>query len=214
MAINMSITKLDFAAPFFKVEYLENEEKYFIKEKSLVFNFSIAEDEYIFVKTIPIYPLKGTIVENVAITQVKRALVVKDYDRDTDKPEFWASIKAAWPTLFSISGFERHKGIPYYKSPQVTVGGNRRINFCYAEPMSPSGRHQIHVPDFDEVHAQILGFGKMQKFTENDDATFYQEVIMAPGIVHDKFYDKTGYYPWHQYHSITDCIYMPIEIDR
>lgn len=209
----MSISKLDFARPFFNVEYVENEKEYFIKEKSLVFNFSVNEEEKIFVKTIPLLPLKGTVVQNVAVLQIRQALVVKDYDRGAECPAFWADLKAKWPSLFSISGFERHRGIPYYKSPQITVGG-RRINFCYAEPMAPSGKHQTHTPDFDEVHAQILGFGKMQKFTENNDDSFYQEVIMAPGIVHDKFYDKTGYYPWHQYCSITDCVYMPIEIDR
>lgn len=209
----MSIQALSFAEPFFDVEYVENETEYFINEKSLVFNLSVNEGENIFVKTIPLLPLKGTIVRNVAVTRIKQALVVRDYDKDAKKPEFWASMKRTWPSLFDVSGFERHRGIPYYKSPQITVGG-RRINFCYAAPMSPSGKHQTHTPDFDEVHAQILGFGKMQKFTENSDETFYQEVIMAPGIVHDKFYDETGYYPWHQYHSITDCVYMPIEIDR
>lgn len=209
----MSVLNLDFAAPFFRVEYLENEAEYFIKEKSLVFNFSTEDGQNVFVKGIPVLPLKGTIVQNVAITHVRQALVVKNYDKDADKPEFWTAIKATWPTLFQVSGLERHRGIPYYKSPQVTVGG-RRINFCYAEAMSPSGKHKTHIPDFDEVHAQILGFGKMQKFTKDNDETFYQEVIMAPGIVHDKFYNKNGDYPWHQYYSITDCVYMPIEIDR
>lgn len=209
----MSIIKLDFAAPFFNVEYVENEDSYFIKEKSLVFNFSTEESENIYIKTIPVFPLKGTIVQNVAVSQIKKALVIKDYDKEAELPSFWASMKSTWPSLYDVSHFERHKGIPYYKSKQVTVSG-RRINFCCTDPMAPSGKHQTHVPDFDEVHAQILGFGKMQKFTENRDETFYQEVIMAPGIVHDKFYDKDGNYPWHQYHSITRCVYMPIEIDR
>ena len=209
----MSVTKLDFASPFFDVEYVENEKEYFITEKSLLFNFSVNEGENISIKRVPLFPLNGTVVQNVAAEGIKQALIVKNYDKEAGDPEFWRRIKNTWPTLFQVSGFERHRGIPYYKSPQVTVGG-RRINFCYAEPMSPSGKHQTHVPDFDEVHAQILGFGKMQKFTENSDETFFQEVIMAPGIVHDRFYDDKGEYPWHQYHSITDCVYMPIEIDR
>ena len=80
--------------------------------------------------------------------------------------------------------------------------------------MSPSGLHQSHDRDFDEVHAQIRGIGKMQKYTENDLDTYFGEIIMAPGIVHDRFYDDTGYYPWHQYQSVTPCVYCPIEIDR
>lgn len=210
----MSVKKLDFAAPFFNTEFVENEKEYFIEEKSLVINLSNIDAGTLYVKGMPVLPLKGTIIENVALTDISKALVVKEYDKDFGDPKFFHAIRAKWPTLYQVSGFERHKGIPYYKSPQITVGCNVRINFCYAEPMAPSGRHQTHTPDFDEVHAQILGFGKMQKFTENRDDTFYQEVIMAPGIVHDKFYDKKGFYPWHQYYSITNSIYMPIEIDR
>ena len=74
----MSITKLDFARPFFDVEYVENEAEYFIKEKSLVFNFSVNGGENIFVKTIPLLPLKGTVVQNVAVMRIKQALVVRD----------------------------------------------------------------------------------------------------------------------------------------
>lgn len=208
----MSVQRLDFASPFFDVSYVECEREFFIDKKSLVFNFSRSES--LFVKGIPVLPLKGTVVMNVAVNCLSRALVVWDYDRCAAERDFWRGMKAQWPSIYQVSGFERHRGIPYYKSKQVTVGGDTRINFCYAEPMSPSGRHQTHVPDFDEVHGQILGFGKMQKFTEDSDDTFYQEVIMAPGIIHDRFYDAEGRYPWHQYCSITDCVYMPIEIDR
>lgn len=96
----MSISKLDFARPFFNVEYVENEKEYFIKEKSLVFNFSVNEEEKIFVKTIPLLPLKGTVVQNVAVLQIRQALVVKDYDRGAECPAFWADLKAKWPSLF------------------------------------------------------------------------------------------------------------------
>ena len=208
----MSVKHLDFASPFFNVDYIAGEAEYFVKEKSLLFNFSL-EGENIYVKKIPVAPLKGTIVMNVLVQNVKSGLLVRDYDKDAENQMLWKALDKAWPTLYEVSGLERHKGIPYRKSPQVTVGGCR-INFGYAAPNSPSGRHKTHVPDFDEVHAQILGFGKMQKFTEDSDDSFYQEVIMAPGIVHDKFYDEDGNYPWHQYYSITRCIYMPIEIDR
>ena len=210
----MSVKKLDFAAPFFNTEFVEDEQEYFVRGKGLVVNLSNIDEGTLYVKNMPVFPLKGTIVENVALTSVAKALVVKEYDKDSGDPQFFRAIRAKWPTLYQVSGLERHRGIPYYKSPQVTVGGNVRINFCYAEPMAPSGRHQTHSPDFDEVHAQILGFGRMQKFTEDRGETFYQEVIMAPGIVHDRFYDEKGLYPWHQYCSITDCVYMPIEIDR
>ena len=210
----MSIQVLDFASPFFDVKYIENEKDYFINKLSLVFNLSFKNQKCLFVKNIPVLPLKGTIVKNIAITSIDRAIIVEDYEKNAKDPDFFKRIMRSWPSLYETSGLERHKGIPYYRSPKVKLGGDLSVNFCYAEPNAPSGKHKDHIPDFDEVHAQIIGFGKMQKFTTNETNTFYQEVIMAPGIVHDKFYDESGSYPWHQYHSITDCIYMPIEMDR
>lgn len=212
----MSIQSLNFALPFFEVDYVENEESYFAKDRCLVLNLAERSQTVLYIKGIPVLPLKGTVVENVSVDNIGRALIVKDYDRyRLDDPSFIQKIKSTWRTLYECSGIERHKGIPYYKSPKVRVGGDTELNFCFvSEPMAPSGPHRDHDRNFDEVHAQIRGFGKMQKFVENDTSTFYQEFIMAPGIVHDKFYDENGNYPWHQYHSLTPCIYCPIEIDR
>jgi len=213
--IRMSVQALDFAQPFYEVDYVEDEKEYFIKGKCLVFNLAERSQTIMWIKRIPLYPLKGTIVENVLVENIGRALVVKDYDKDDiDDPEYTARVKSTWRSLYECSGIERHKGIPFYKSPKAKVGGDTEINFCYAEPMSPSGPHKDHDRDFDEVHGQIRGIGKMMKFEKNDTSTFYQEFIMAPGIVHDKFYDADGDYPWHQYHSLSAVIYMPIEIDK
>lgn len=212
----MSVLSLDFARPFFEVDYVENEAEYFCTTKCLVVNLAERSQTTMYVKRIPIPPLKGSIVERTAVTNIGRALIVKDYEAlRLDDPEVIQRIKTTWRSLYDCSGIARHKGLPYYKSPKVRVGGDTELNFCYvAEADIPSGPHRDHDRDFDEVHAQIRGFGKMQKFTENDVSTFYQESIMAPGVVHEKFYDADGNYPWHQYYSITPCIYMPIEIDR
>ena len=211
----MSVQKLDFGQPLFEMEYVENEEKYFVKPKSMVINLAERSQTIIYIKGIPLLPLKGTIVEGVWLENIGRALIVLDYEKyDIDDPEVIARIKGSWKSLYECSGIERHKGIPYFKSPKVRVGGDTELNVCFTEPMAPSGPHRDHDRNFDEVHAQIRGFGKMQKFETNDTSTFYQEYIMAPGIVHDKFYNEKGVYPWHQYHSITRAVYMPIEIDR
>lgn len=212
----MAIQKLDFAQPFFEVEYVEQEAEYVCESKSLIFNLAERSGKALYIKGIPVMPLKGTVAEKVTVEQITRMLVVKNYDSfRLDNPDIIRQIKQTWRSLYECSGIERHKGIPYFKSPKARIGGDTEINFCFvSEPMAPSGPHRDHDREFDEVHAQIRGFGKMQKFVENDTATFYQESIMAPGVVHEKFYNEDGVYPWHQYHSLTPCIYMPIEIDR
>ncbi len=212
----MSIQKLTFAEPFFEVDYVEDEKSYDVESKSLVFNLAERSQTVMDIQGIPILPLKGTVAQGVRVEHIGRALIVKDYEHFAlDDLAFLREVKTVWRSLYECSGIERHKGLPYYKSPKVRVGGDTELNFCFvSEPMAPSGPHRDHDRNFDEVHAQIRGFGKMQKFRENDLSTFYQESIMAPGIVHEKFYDAQGVYPWHQYQSITPCIYMPIEIDR
>ena len=82
----------------------------------------------------------------------------------------------------------------------MRVGGDTELNFYLGtEPMVPSGPHKDYDRDFDEAHAQIRGFGCMQRFSENDPATFYQESNLAPGAIHEKFYNEQGEYPWHLY---------------
>ena len=213
------IQKLDFAEPFFSVDYIENEEEYYIEKNSMAVNLAERSGSLMYIRGVPVLPLKAAIAEGVWLEHVERAFVVKDYERcDLEDISTTEAIKAAWKSIYECSGIERHRGLPYYKSPKFCTGEGRNhieINFCYvAQPDIPSGPHRDHDRDFDEVHAQIRGFGKMQKFNENDVNTYFGEYIMAPGIVHDKFYDGEGKYPWHQYRSITPCVYCPIEIDR
>ncbi|MBQ7215340.1 MAG: hypothetical protein IJS39_05085 [Synergistaceae bacterium] len=213
------IQALDFAEPFFSIDYIESEREYWVQDNSIVINLDERGHSLIHAKGVPINPLKASILKGCTISGIARAMIVKAYDRChlDDIPTIQA-IKHTWKSLYECSGMERHKGLPYFKSPKFRTGTGRNhieLNFCFvSEPLAPSGPHQTHDRDFDEVHAQILGWGKMQKFTENDTSTYFGEYIMAPGIVHDKFYDETGYYPWHQYQSITPCVYCPIELDR
>ena len=61
---------------------------------------------------------------------------------------------------------------------------------------------------------QIRGYGMMRVYEREDNVHIHQELNMAPGTVHDKMYDSKGLYPWHEYKSVTPCVYCPIEIDR
>lgn len=213
------IKQLDFAEPFFSIDYIEDEEHYFVEKNSLVINLAERTHSVITVEGVPILPLKSAILKDITIDNVKKAMVVKDYERcNIFDVETRQQIKKTWKTIYECSGMERHKGLPYYKSPKFKWGEGTdhiELNFCFvAEPLTPSGLHQGHDRPIDEVHAQILGVGKMQKFHENDTSTYFGEYIMAQGTVHDKMYDETGYYPWHQYQSVTPCVYCPIEFDK
>lgn len=69
---------------------------------------------------------------------------------------------------------------------------------------------------FLEVHTQIHGLGRMQKFRSRDAATVYEDVMMAPGFTHEAFCLVTGpsqwTYPWHRYFADTESIWLAVEL--
>ncbi len=216
----MSIRTLDFAEPFYTVRYIDNEADYHIAEKSMVINLAEREQERILLdgeRTVA--PLKAAVVQNMTVRNLVRAFVIEDFERcDISDPETASLIKKSWHTLYEMSGIPRHKGLPYYKSPKFCIDENGQhieLNLCFvSEGMVPSGPHRDHDRDFDEVHAQIAGFGMMRIYDYDDNTRIHQELPMSPGTVHDKMYDSQGRYPWHEYMSVTPCIYCPIELDR
>jgi len=205
----MSITTLQFCEPFYTIKAVQDEKAYPVGHKSIVVNLS---KNNIMVKNMPIVYLKSSIVTNITITHLERAIIVEDYERNTDHAGLFEAIKKMWPIMYDMSKLERHKGILLWRSTKEKIFGNTDVNLCYIAANISTGPHKTHTTNFTEVHTQLLGVGKMQKMKENDYGTLYQEVILAPGMTHDPFYDDDRVYPWHQYQSVTDCIYMPIEM--
>jgi hypothetical protein len=89
-----------------------------------------------------------------------------------------------------------------------------KVNLWYAPAGTDCAIHNQH--DFIEVHTQVLGTGRMQKFTEQDHSTLYEDVLMSPGYTTpdpfcDTAPDGTFRYPWHQYRADTDCVWLAVE---
>ena len=206
----MSITTLQFGEPFYTIKAIHGEEQYKIANKSIVVNLS---EKNIWIKDSPLAFQKSTIVRNVAIKDIQRVLVIEDYEKDSNNSEWVSEIKRQWRLMYDMTQQERHKGIRLWRSVKEKVD-NIDLNLCYISADVETGLHKEHSSNFMEVHTQVLGYGKMQKFEENDVNTMYQEVILAPGFTHERFYNEENIYPWHQYQSITDAIYMPIEIAK
>lgn len=117
--------------------------------------------------------------------------------------------------MYELRPEERFKGLPFYHA----VGDNTltpRINIypdCIAAPRN-LGLHQKHERDIDEYHCQVIGYGVMQNFHKKGFATKFQELHMAPEIVHDTIFDAKGECWWHQYESRTPAVFMGIHIAR
>ncbi len=89
-----------------------------------------------------------------------------------------------------------------------------KVNIWFATEKANCAIHNEH--DFIEFHTQIAGIGRMQKFNTNEIETLYEDVILGEGQTHDIFCTalddgSTFNYPWHQYYSDTDCIWMATE---
>jgi hypothetical protein len=89
-----------------------------------------------------------------------------------------------------------------------------KLNLWYTPEETDCGIHTGH--QFLEVHTQVLGTGRMQKFRENNSDTLYEDVVMPPGFTHDPFFtvgdDRSFRYPWHRYYAETDCIWLAVEL--
>jgi hypothetical protein len=142
-------------------------------------------------------------------------------------------LQDGWESGYELYG-DSLKEAPLWRSPveevgtisldpyQVTSteGEGEKINFTikvnlwYATEKGDCIIHNTH--DFIEFHSQLVGVGRMQKFKTDDKCSLYEEQILAEGNTHEIFCeatDLTSYkYPWHQYYSDTDCIWMVVEL--
>lgn len=126
------------------------------------------------------------------------------------------------------------RNLPLYISPQDTIGRvsvdpgfitnqarteteksafELKLNLWWSPPETDCSIHIEH--PFLELHSQIYGVGRMQKFKKRDASTLYEDVVMARGMTHEPFARLTGplrwEYPWHRYYADTDCIWLAIE---
>jgi hypothetical protein len=207
----LSVTALDFVEPFFSVKYLKGEMSYPIGKKSIVFNLG---RKPIRIRRQGLGFFSSTVVTNHPIEDVECCLVIEDFERNADHESLFDRIKAKWTLVYEATGIERHRGVMLWRSPKVRLD-NAEVNMCFAEGIPLNvGLHRTHWGDrpFREVHTQILGYGSMRQYREQDLDTLYREDPMSPGCTHEPMYDEHCVYPWHQYETTTKAIFMATEM--
>jgi hypothetical protein len=99
-------------------------------------------------------------------------------------------------------------------TPQAEQVFDMRLNLWWSPGDTDCFIHNEH--PFLEVHTQIHGQGRMQKFHQRDEATMYEDIPMLIGYSHDPFCRVTGpnhwTYPWHRYYADTDSVWLAIEL--
>lgn len=206
---------LKYGEPILKVKYIEDESDFAIGGLAILVNVSYDNREDIMIENIPLAPMKGTIAGHTTIPHIDKAVLVENYEELAADPNVFDKFAEAWPVMYSIRPEERFKDLPFYHADGEFVhDGMIYIDSnCIAKPHN-LGLHQTHPRAIDEYHCQLLGYGAMEKFHEQDFSTKFQVLQMAPGIVHDTIYDANGDYPWHQYQSFGPAVFMGIQITR
>jgi hypothetical protein len=113
-----------------------------------------------------------------------------------------------WIPVFDIFPFEIFKGQDFFRSPKVSLG-DLEVNFWYCGEDFSCGIHNEH--DFYEIHTQILGVGEMQKFRSEDKEDIFYKETLNPGQTHRPFYTTEQKYSYHQYKSVSKCVWLAIE---
>lgn len=102
----------------------------------------------------------------------------------------------------------RQDGLPRTPTPHTV-----RTNLWFSPAGTDCGIHNVH--PFIEVHTQVAGYGRMQKFDAKDHGSLYEDQQLSPGVTNPVPFcaDRSGelVYPWHQYRADTDCLWLAIE---
>ncbi|MCA5923098.1 hypothetical protein [Curtobacterium oceanosedimentum] len=88
-----------------------------------------------------------------------------------------------------------------------------KANLWFSPAGTDCGIHNVH--PFIEVHTQITGTGRMQKFDDKRHDTIYEDQQLSPGTTNPIPFcidlDGEFTYPWHQYRADSDCIWLALE---
>ena len=197
-----------FSETFLKVEYLENLDTFKIVSPTIVLNVGNHE---LSIEGHSLRPGNSSIYSAIVIANIQKIVGITlqpDLLSEGSFP-YEKTLRETWTHVHELIPLAHLQQTRLWRSDKERIG-QTEFNLWYAPAGTHCGLHNKH--DFQEIHTQILGRGRMQKFHGNDYNSLYQEVFMSPGYTHEPFYDREGRYPWHQYYADTDSIWLSIEI--
>ncbi|GGP32949.1 hypothetical protein GCM10018980_76960 [Streptomyces capoamus] len=232
--MNRNIVRpLELGTPRIPALLVENVDHYRVQGPAVVVNPHPDPVRLDVAPSVTIPALSSTILTGTTIVSAPSVIVVAATDApaaDVIRAPGWHLLSELMPSFPPAT--------PLWKGPQAAAGSARldaphllgeradrrqeetfdiRVNLWYAPAGTDCAIHDEH--DFIEIHTQITGVGRMQKFHARDHSTLYQDIPMAPGYTTPQPFCRTapdgGYrYPWHQYRADTDCVWLAVEYHR
>ena len=199
--------ELCFSEPFLRVEYLRNVFDLKITGNCILINL---DKNILNFESNSLGRFESGVFYNIKILELSEALLIysKGDFFSFDPYRYSETIKDKWEHIYKIFPYEDLKDVKLWRSPKERIG-NIEYNLWYAPEKTHCSIHKEH--NFYEIHTQIYGIGCMQKFYENNYNSLYQTTGMLPGTSHKRFCNDKFEYPWHQYLSETDCIWLVME---
>lgn len=203
----MSRKILSFSEPFINVELIKGVADYPIKQRTIVINTS---NDPLKIEESYLPSWRSSVYFNTNIHNVKSIVCINTNVEDDTKTKFPFAddIIKRWKHIYDIIPLPHLKETKLWRSDKENINGVN-FNLWFAISQTDCGIHNKH--DFKELHTQIYGIGLMQKFYRDIKETLYQQIYMSPGYTHEPFCDENNSYPWHQYYSKTDCIWLVME---
>lgn len=199
-------TDFSFSEPFLETYLVEDAGDYHIEEKTIFVNLGKSS---VGIAGSELKPMSSSIYSNVVVRKAEKLVCVglNENFLPCSFP-FSNELKATWQHVHEIFPLPQLKKAGLWRSKKERIG-DIGFNLWFASADTDCGIHDKH--DFREIHTQVYGLGRMQKFWKDDVKTQYNEVFMAPGYTHEPFYNERGAYPWHRYYADSDCVWMAIE---
>lgn len=226
---------LNLAGQFAAVHVLTDVEKFAIDEPAFVVNPTVCDVSVDAPGASVVPGLSSRALRSVTLEYADLLVLVRP-----PQPSSVGRVRTApgWRHHSEIGNGARPSGgsrLPLWRSPQVEIGtvtiapaqlpGQRgavhtpwrfgvRLSMWFAASGTDCGIHNQH--DFIEIHTQVSGSGRMQKFLRNTESSLYEEELMTPGYTTCVPYcavTSAGAfeYPWHRYLSDTDCLWLALE---
>ena len=144
-----------------------------------------------------------------------KALLLANFGAlDLDDLQTLDALRAVWKSNYELTHNEKQRGVPYCKSPKVTLD-KAAVNFCLvAVPNCPSGIHREHDRPIRELHVQVAGEGAVDLLRSADPGDVFASLPLTAGAVHTAIWNERREYPWHRYRSKSRCIFLAISIEE
>ena len=216
--------RLNFDSPLAPAHLLRAVDHHPFNERTVIVNLATTDAFIGQAQLAPLPPLSSTILVNGTVTGALLIAValrdIKDQEqtaRDLGWIDFYGPgnsvlLKSPQETI-GVIDLDRQAVLHQISIDPAPRSFTVKANLWFSPAGTDCGIHIEH--PFIEVHTQISGYGRMQKFTANDRASLYEDQQLSPGTTNPIPFcieDAGSFiYPWHQYRADTDCVWLALE---